>query len=272
MMEEIVLIGSNISHSRSPRLHNYLFEKFDLPYRYRLMPLERDELPDALDQMKSGGFRGANVTSPYKQLVRDGIDRLSEEATIIGAVNTILFEDGDAIGFNTDTYGVAQAIREHALTGSAFDAAVIGTGGAAASAVYALLAEPELRHLTIYSRSLERAAGEAARWNDARVSGDCLDRFLPSDLVIHATPVGLAGDGDALLSESQLNGVRVLFEMIYSPAETELVRRARRAGADIIPGMSMFLHQALRSFQLWTGIMVSINDIPNTLFESSTTT
>jgi shikimate dehydrogenase len=272
MMEEIVLIGSNISHSRSPLLHNYLIEKYDLPYRYRLMPLEQDELRATLVNMSKGGFRGANVTSPYKQLVRAGIDRLSEEATIIGAVNTILFDEGSAIGFNTDTYGVRQAIRGHAVTDSSFNAAVIGTGGAAASAIHALIAEPGLRHLTIYSRSLERASDEAARWNDGRVTGEHLDRFVSSDLVVHATPVGLAGDVDALLSESQLHGVRVLFEMIYSPAETELVRRARRAGAEIIPGMAMFLHQALRSFQLWTGIPVSINDIPDTLFESSTTT
>jgi shikimate dehydrogenase len=271
-MEEIVLIGSNIGHSRSPRLHNYLFEKYDLPYRYRLMPLEQDELPDALERMKLGGFRGANVTSPYKQLVQAGIDILSEEATIIGAVNTILFDVDGVIGFNTDTYGVSQAIRGHAVTSSSFSAAVIGTGGAAASAIHALLAQPGLRHLTIYSRSQKRAANEAARWNDGRVSGESLDTFTISDLVIHATPVGLADDGDTLLSESQLSGVQVLFEMIYSPAETELVRRARRAGADIIPGMAMFLHQALRSFQLWTGIPVSINDIPDTLFESSTTT
>jgi shikimate dehydrogenase len=272
MMEEIVLIGSNISHSRSPRLHNYLFEKFNLPFRYSLMPMKREELPAALELMKSGGFRGANVTSPYKQLVVAGMNRLAEEVAIIGAVNTILFEEGCATGCNTDTYGVAQAIRGHAVTSSSFDAAVIGTGGAAASAIHALLAEPCLRHLSIYSRSIERAANEARRWNDDRVSGDSLDRFISSDLVIHATPVGLADNGDALLKESQLNGVQVLFEMIYSPAETELVRRARRAGADIIPGMAMFLHQALRSFQLWTGIQVSINDIPDTLFENSTTT
>jgi shikimate dehydrogenase len=272
MMEEIVLIGSNIGHSRSPRLHNFLFEKFDLPYHYRLMPLEPDELPVVLEELKRGGYRGANVTSPYKQLLFAGMERLSEEAITIRAVNTILIEQGSATGFNTDTYGVSQAIRGHEIIGSDFTAAVIGTGGAAASAIHALLAEPGLRHLTIYSRSQERALEEAGRWDDGRIDGERLDRFRSTDLVIHATPVGLAGDGNALLSELQLDGVRVLFEMIYSPAETVLVRRARRAGAEIIPGMAMFLHQALRSFRLWTGIPVSINDIPETLIQSSTTT
>jgi shikimate dehydrogenase len=266
-MKKIVLIGSNIAHSLSPRLHNHLFNLFDLAYRYELLPLEGDMVHSSIEEMKRGGYRGANVTSPHKELAFTAMDRLSPEAEAIRAINTIVFDDGIAVGHNTDAPAILQSLHGSARLTSPFTAAVIGTGGAAAAAVYAVRQLQQLDRLTIYSRDDRKAKAIAARWNDPRVIGSLLDAFAPADLVIHATPVGLRDNEGSVLYQEQLTDVDVLFEMIYSPAETELVGHARNAGAEIIPGLTMFLHQALLSFELWTGIQASLDDIPSSLLE-----
>ena len=130
-MQRIVLIGSNIAHSRSPHIHNTLFRKYDLPYRYELMPLDPEQVLPALELMKRGGYRGANVTSPHKQVVMSGLDRLSDEARAVGAVNTIVFENGEAIGHNTDIVGFDRTLSAEMRFDRPFTAAVLGTGGAA---------------------------------------------------------------------------------------------------------------------------------------------
>lgn len=262
----VVLIGENIAHSRSPRIHNHLFERFALPYRYELMPLSEAEVLPALRRMKRGGYRGANVTSPHKQTVMAGLDDLSDEAAKLGAVNTIIFEDGRATGHNTDTYGFARSLDGLIRLDVPFTAAILGTGGAALAALYVLLGAPGLESLVIYSRDASRAATPAGRWGDPRLRGAALDDFRPADLVVHATPVGLAGSSGALLGADRLRGTGILYEMIYSPAETALMRAAREAGARAVGGGPMFIGQAARAFQLWTGIAVGEHDMPANLF------
>ncbi len=262
----VVLIGENIAHSRSPRIHNHLFERFVLPYRYELMPLSEADVLPALRRMKRGGYRGANVTSPHKQTVMAGLDALSDEAATLGAVNTIIFEDGRATGHNTDTYGFARSLGGVMALDAPFTAAILGTGGAALAALYVLLGAPGLESLVIYSRDASRAATLADRWGDPRLHGAALDGFRPADPVVHATPVGLAGSPGALLSAERLRGSGILYEMIYSPAETALMRAARDAGVRAIGGGAMFIGQAARAFELWTGIVVGEHDMPANLF------
>jgi shikimate dehydrogenase len=270
-VERVVLIGDNIAHSRSPRIHNHLFERFALPLRYELMPLASDDVLPALELMKRGGYRGANVTSPHKQRVMAGLDALSDEAKKIGAVNTIIFEEGRATGHNTDTAGFARPLAGVALLDAPFSAAILGTGGAALAALYVLLAMPSLASLVVYSRDADRARVLVSAWGDGRLRGEGLARFAPADLVVHATPVGLAGDRGSLLTAGDLRGTALLYEMIYSPAETPLMREARRAGVATIGGAAMFIGQAARAFELWTGIAVDERDMPGDLFTESRT-
>lgn len=253
-MQRIVLIGSNIAHSRSPHIHNTLFRKYDLPYRYELMPLDPEQVLPALDLMKRGGYRGANVTSPHKQIIMPGLDRLSDEARAVGAVNTIVFENGMATGHNTDVAGFDRSLSDHMSSDAPFTAALLGTGGAALAAIHVLLRKEGLRSLTVYSRDQGRAESAAGRWNDSRVQGRSLDLFSPADLVVHATPVGLTGNPGSLFDAERLRGCGLLYEMIYSPAETALMRAARDAGVRAVGGMGMFIAQALGAFRLWTGI------------------
>jgi len=261
-MQRIVLLGSNIAHSRSPYLHNHLFERYRLPYRYELMPLEPDEVVGAVEMMKRGGYRGANITSPHKQRALPALDELSAEAVRIGAVNTILFEDGRAIGHNTDLYGFARSLAGLRLLEEPLTAAVLGTGGAAMAAVHVLLGYPMLESLTLYSRDADRAALAALRWNDPRLHGAGVDRFEPATLVVHATPVGLPGRSGLPFPPERLPGTTMLYEMIYSPAETELTSAARALGIETMNGRSMFIAQAAEAFRLWTGVEMREEDVP----------
>ena len=265
-MEKVVLIGHNIEHSLSPAIHNYLFDKFNLPLQYELLDVTREEVIPTLRTLKRGGYRGANVTSPYKQSVIIELDNLSDEAETIGAVNTIVFEHGRGIGHNTDSYGFAWSLEGETLLDRPFTAAVLGTGGAAMAAVFHLLRSTGLTSLTLYSRDQARADSVVRGWNDPRVAGRALEDFTAADLVVHATPVGMPTTPGQLLSSDQLRGVELLYEMIYSPPETILTNAARSAGARVVMGTQMLLGQAARAFYLWTGIRVEPRDLPAGIF------
>jgi shikimate dehydrogenase len=265
-MEKVVLIGRNIEHSHSPAIHNYLFDRFNLPLQYELLDLSREELVPTLRTLKRGGYKGANVTSPYKQAVIMELDNLSEEAETIGAVNTIVFDHGRGVGHNTDSHGFAWSLIGEPLLEKSFSAAVLGTGGAAMAAIFHLLRSTSLTTLTLYSRDRARAEHVVAGWNDPRLHGAALADFVAADLVVHATPVGMPGTPGRLLGADQLRGVSLLYEMIYAPSETELTRAAREAGARVLAGTQMLLGQAARAFYLWTGIEVEPADLPMGIF------
>ncbi|MBS1913441.1 MAG: shikimate dehydrogenase [Bacteroidetes bacterium] len=264
--ERLVLIGANIAHSRSPRIHNHLFALYSLPYRYDLMPLDESQVVAVLEKMKRGGYRGANVTSPHKRAVLPAIGALSPEAARIGAVNTIVIQDGRATGHNTDAAGFADSLHGHPLIAAPFSANVLGTGGAAMAAVYALLAFPTLRALTIYSRDANRAADAAARWGDNRLRGATPGNYSQADLLVNATPLGLPASPGMPIAAAELAGTRLVYEMVYSPPETSLAAAARAAAIEVIGGRAMFVAQALRAFELWTGIVPRPDDVPGDLW------
>lgn len=264
-MQNILLLGSNISHSWSPRIHNYLFERFALPYRYELHPLDASEVPAALQELKSGAYRGANVTSPHKEVLFDLLDERSIVAERIGAVNTIVIENGKAIGHNTDTDGFRWSLRDESLLRSPFTAAVLGSGGGARAALDVLLEFDTLQEISLYSRSPDKAAAVCTRWTDKRLMSGTLDTFHPPDLLVHATPLGLPGNDARLLEPEQLRGVSLLYEMIYHPSVTRLMQAAVVAGVRAVGGKEMFIGQALAAFALWTGITVDADELPREL-------
>ena len=265
-MERVVLLGANIAHSRSPDFHNRLFVKHNLPYRYELMPITSEELPEAIERMKRGGCRGANVTSPYKESVFELVDECSASAKRIGAVNTILFKDQRAIGFNTDIDGFSLSLKGLPLLDKPFTAAVLGTGGAARVAVDVLLTYETLQDITLYSRFFEKASHEIHRWEDCRLKGSVLADFKPVDFIVHATPVGLPKVPGRLLSQEDMKGGKLLYEMIYHPSVTELMEAAYGAGLEVIGGEKMFIGQAEKAFEIWVegkGDSSSIHPVSN---------
>lgn len=251
--QKIVLLGRNIAHSRSPSFLNPIFRRRNLPWIYELMPLEPDELPTAFARMKQGGYRGANVTSPYKEAVLPYLDDLSPESERIGAVNTIRFDAGRAFGTSTDIIGFRKSLEGEPVVAGEFSATVVGTGGAARAAVEVLLGYDTLRDLRLASRSRDRAALELERWGDRRGRAITTGAEAAADLIVHATPIGLPGRPGTLLQAADLEGCRLLYDMIYGPGETELMRIARKAGVRVRDGGEMFEGQALAAVEVWGG-------------------
>lgn len=267
-MQNIALIGSNIAHSWSPALHNRLFREYDLPYEYVLMPLDVEEVAAAMDVVRTSGYRGLNVTSPHKEVAFDLVDERSATVERIGALNTVVIDESGSFGENTDVPGFAWSLQGEPLFDSSFSAAVLGTGGAARAAVEVLLGYPGLETIVVYSRVQENAGETIQRWSDRRLSAAALDQFRPADLVVHATPVGLPGRDGALLGAADLEGAKLLYEMIYASPETALMRAAKEAGAGAMNGRRMFAGQAAEAFRLWTGIAVAPETVLGLLPES----
>ena len=241
------IVGYPCSHSRSPVLWNQLFARYGLPYFYTCF-----EWPDIGEVMKAArdlGIRALSVTIPFKEKVMGSLDEIDGDARAIGAVNTVVQCGGILHGFNTDWLGVRAPVEN--LRGTR--AVVLGAGGAAAAAVYALLSlEMEV---TVLSRTREKGEHLARRLGCH--AGDLSSfRDLGPELVVNATPVGMLPDRSSLLSEEDLVEGMTVFDLVYTPPETPLLVLARRAGCRVIPGTEMFIHQAREQFMHVTGIRV----------------
>jgi shikimate dehydrogenase len=241
------ITGYPCSHSRSPALWNQLFTRYGLPYFYT--SFEWPAIEEVIRAARDLGVRGLSVTIPFKEEVMGCVDEVDEDARAIGAVNTVVQCGGVFHGFNTDWLGVRAPLED--LRGAR--AAVLGAGGAAAAAVYALLSlEMEV---TILARTVEKADRLASRFG-CRAGPFSSFRDLAPDVVVNATPVGMLPDRSSLLAGEDLKEGMTVFDLVYTPPETPLISLARRAGCRVIPGTEMFIHQAREQFMHVTGIQV----------------
>ena len=242
------IAGNPCAHSKSPLLYNRLFERFGMHYHYT-----RFEWPDARVIVRLANLlpvKGLSVTIPFKVDVMRHLDEVDEHAATIGATNTVVSCGGRTYGHNTDWLGVrAPLVHRHGGR-----AVVLGAGGAAAAAVYALLSLD--MDVTVLARTRDAARRLAERFN---CRWGTLEEFKGSDadVVVHATPVGMEPDTRSLLAPCDLEQKTTVFDLVYTPPETPLIRAAREAGCETIPGTEMFVHQAAEQFRLITGIAVS---------------
>jgi len=241
------VIGNPVSHSISPAVHNAAFaaSRRDAVY----LPFRVESFEDFLDALPAYGLGGFSVTLPHKEAMARSADWLEEAARDAGAVNTIVIRGGKLCGYNTDMAGITVPL-EKCLTLRGRRVLVAGTGGAARGAAFAL-ARAGAR-VAVVGRRPEQAAALADLVGGEHIEHNDLSdqRF---DAIVHATPLGMAPDaGSCFFSPGELNAP-LLFETVYTPAETKLMRMARRRGMKVIPGLEMFLEQAVLQFELWTG-------------------
>ena len=242
------IAGNPCAHSRSPLLYNRLFAHFGMRYHYT-----RFEWPDAETIIRLANFlplKGLSVTIPFKADVLRHIDEVDGHAAAIGAVNTVVRCGGRMYGHNTDWLGVRAPLAHR----RGARAVVLGAGGAAAAAAYALVSLD--MDVTVLARTPDAARRLAERFG-CRWGG--LEEFRGSDtdVVVHATPVGMEPDTRSLLAPRDLRAGMTIFDLVYTPPETPLIRAAKEAGCETIPGTEMFVHQAVEQFRLITGIAVS---------------
>ena len=255
------LIGWPTRHSLSPLMHNAAFQSLMLNWSYVPLPVQPGRVEGAISGLVALGFRGANVTIPYKETVIPLLHRLSPEAEEIGAVNTIVVEkNGTLVGYNTDSSGFIASLRQGGFNPKGRPAVVCGAGGAARAAVHGLL-EAGAREITVLNRTIARAEGLISQFVDerlqaGRLSPETLTRAAGDvDLLVNATPIGMWPhvDGSIWPSDLPVPPHLTVFDLVYNPLETHLLQQARVSGTRVISGLEMLLFQGAAALELWTG-------------------
>jgi shikimate dehydrogenase len=260
-MQVFGLLGNPVGHSLSPPMHEAAYDELGMDARYVTFEPDRDELGAAIEGADALGVAGLNVTIPFKQ---DALSHVEPDdlAARIGAVNTIDFSDGEPssppAGYNTDVAGVCRSFAHHDVTLSGKDAVVVGAGGAARAAAFALSdADAEVH---IANRTVERAEGLAADLRGATAGGlDSLSTHIPdAEVLVNATSVGMEENQSPVPADA-LHADLAVLDAVYRPLETRLLRDARERGATTIDGAWMLLYQGVEAFERWTGRDAPVN-------------
>lgn len=256
------VIGDPVEHTLSPAMHAAALAATGLDYAYVAFHVTPEDVGAAIRGMRALHLAGLNVTVPHKQAVIQFLDRIAGEARAIGAVNTIADVDGLLHGHNTDAFGILESLRrDGGLERLPGCVALLGAGGAARAALYALLQRQEVEHIFLLNRTADRAEALAADLDRrgavtvARLDAGSTVLIRQADLLINATSVGMAPHSDAspVPDAAALHDQMVVLDAVYNPARTVLMRQADATGARAISGLGMLAYQGARSFQIWTG-------------------
>ena len=275
------LLGSPVAHSISPLMHNEAFQLLDLDYTYLCFEVNEETLPAAVDGLKACGIRGFNLTMPNKNKIVELLDELSPAARLIGAVNTVVNDDGHLIGYNTDGVGYMQAVKDagYDITGKTIT--IMGAGGAA-TAICAQAALDGVEKIHIFARETSRF------WDRTQKLAENINSTLPCKAVLHenkdtaalaqaisesalllnATSVGMAPNTEGTIIEdtSLYHPDLIVSDVIYNPLETRFLKEAREAGCRTFNGMYMLLYQGAEAFRLWTGKEMPVKEIKANFF------
>jgi shikimate dehydrogenase len=253
------ILGHAISYSLSPLIHNTAFGIKNINARYDILDFPPEKFTEQISVLKHADYSGFNVTIPYKNKIMDYLDVVDPEAEIIGAVNTIHVDNGKWYGYNTDVTGFLSPLKKVSRT---FDTCVIlGNGGAARAVLYGLTQDNTIKNIYLCARNRERSAQLISQFADPRIKPCALmdvQKLLPEiDLLVNSTPLGTWPDTNQtpVSDISQLKGTAIVYDLIYKPSLTRLMKEAAQLSSDIIliGGMRMLLSQAARAFGLWTG-------------------
>lgn len=248
------IIGDPVAHSLSPVMHNAAFEKHGMDAVYLAFRVFSEEVGDAIRGAKSLGISGLNVTIPLKEKALFFVDA-EPIAKKIGAINTIDFSSGTPVGYNTDGIGSLRVLKETVGQIKGKNVLILGAGGAAKAISFYL--DGEGAKITIANRTKERAVHLTSKLSNADFSGlgvELEKRIEASDILINATSVGMHPNEDAtLVSADMMHPDLVVFDIVYNPMETKLLREAKRAGVKKrVDGVKMLVYQGAASFRIWT--------------------
>ena len=253
------LIGHPVEHSFSPPMHNAAFKALGMDYAYVAFDVDPSNLESAIDGAKSLNVKGFNVTIPHKIEVMKHLDEIDEVARLIGAVNTIDFKDMK--GYNTDGIGAVKAIEE--VSPIKNRKVVVAGAGGASRAISFYIAKYGADELTILNRNVEKAQNLAQDVLDsgliANVKAGSVSEIkgylADADILIDTTPVGMHPniDDEPIAKSVDMHEDLVVFDAVYNPNETVLIRQAINAGAKPVYGIKMLLYQGAESFRIWTG-------------------
>jgi len=255
------LIGDPVEHTMSPAMHNAAFQKMGLDYLYVAFQVKPYQLPQAVAGLKALNVAGFNVTIPHKVAVMPLLDSLDPLAEKIGAVNTVVNSNGELKGYNTDAEGFLRALLEHGINPQGKNVVVLGAGGAARAIAY-ILAEKGAR-LTILNRQqeldwaeniAELILDELHREVKVFELGNIADVLPGTHLLVNATSVGMSpANNVSPVPSGLLDKIPAVFDIVYNPLKTKLLKEAAAVGAQTIGGVDMLAWQGALAFEKWTG-------------------
>lgn len=245
------VFGCPIEHTKSPAIHNALLKDCGINAVYLPLPVEKEGIKEAIAGFRAMGFKGANVTIPFKEQVIPYLDYVSSVSKATNSVNTLYWEDGKLCGTSTDGLGALRNLENAGISVKGKNLALLGSGGAAKALAYMFIEdggaanlkiftiEPELWNLELKNISLHNF-DEVAKYKDE------------IDLLCNATPLGMhPNENTTPVDKSILASKMAVFDIVYNPLETRLLREAKEAGCKTLGGIGMLIHQGLESFKLW---------------------
>ena len=264
MTQQVGILGYPLAHSISPAFQQAAFDHYSLPVRYHSWPTPPDRLEEEVRKLRGEDYLGANVTIPHKERVGAYLDDIDPWARSVGAVNTIVREGGRLLGYNTDSYGFVRSLKERGgFDPRGKEVLLLGAGGAARAAAFGLSKE-SIASLTIANRTLGRAQhladdvrGPVGQVEAMALTQNDLDEASAgADLIVNSTSIGMShgdAEGRTPLEAPLIPASALVYDMVYNPSETPLLREARRAGARALGGLSMLIYQGAAAFERWTG-------------------
>lgn len=260
----IGLLGNPVKHSISPLIQNHAFSKLDLPFVYIPLEVQKENLHTAIHALRAFDFAGANVTIPYKRDVIHYCDNISELSKLTGTANTLYFDNEMLSGTTTDADGFFRALESMNYDINKGNVVILGNGGAARTIGFAIAKEKKATSLTIIGRNksrIELLSSEISEKTGITITSALFDskeckKFLKGcSLLINCTSVGLSPNSDkSPLPLDAFHKDMYVFDSIYNPAETKLLKYAKKTGCQTQNGLRMLLYQGLASFKYWTGV------------------
>ena len=255
-MKKYFVIGNPIEHSLSPKLHNYWIKINNINAIYKKQKLNNHQLKDFFNNFKSEKIAGINVTVPFKKSVIPFLDKLSLEAEKTQSVNTIILDDGNLVGYNTDIFGFETAIKKINFNIQNKKALILGAGGVVPSIIYALK-KMKVLEITISNRTIHNAENLKNYFEDLKVIK--WGQISEFDIIINATSLGLNNES-INLDFSSVGKNKLFFDVIYNPDETNFLKIGKKLGNITENGKLMFIYQAFEAFNLWHRVKPQIDE------------
>lgn len=267
------LLGHPIKHTFSPLIHNVAFQLKQLDYIFLPFDVPSSNLKAALKGMIALGIKGFNITIPHKENITQFMNNVSEEASIIGAVNTVVNDMGKLTGYNTDVNGIYETLLPYKddITGN--EISVVGAGGAARAVIYTLIRYFKPSVIYLINRTEQRAETlknyfyDKMKYDSFKTRElfppDLIDVFKNSKLIVNATSVGMFPDSDDAITNlnNSFTKDQIVFDLVYNPPQTQLLKAAAAEGAIALDGLKMLVYQAAKSFELWTGEEMPVEQV-----------
>lgn len=253
--EIFAVFGNPVIHSKSPFLHNFLFRKYQ--YNGVYLAFLITDIKEAIQSARELGLRGISITLPFKESVIQYLDWIDPEALKIGAVNTVVNQNGKLLGYNTDYTAAIEPLKKYHIKNK--NVCIIGAGGAAQAIAFGI--DKEGGKVFIANRTPVRGKLLAEKFNGRYISFSKIDT-IQADIIINTTSVGMFPDTEVMPVRSEyLSSKMIIMDIVYNPLKTRLLKTAGQKGCQVIDGLTMFISQGVSQFKLWTDITPDENSI-----------